>query len=128
MKDRSDDPSRHERTLLPRSYISPKYTLRRIATLTTRPRAWRHRVTWGMFFLSHRSTVWKHSDVGTPYFLAASENLSMFCINAKPPPFLSIFLIQPGISLFIRLKQRYISLENIGVCHVTVIDISDTSG
>ena len=28
MKDRSDDPSHHERTLLPRSYISEKYILR----------------------------------------------------------------------------------------------------
>jgi len=34
--------------------------------LTSLPRAYRQRVTWGMLRLSKRSAVWKISSCGTP--------------------------------------------------------------
>ena len=71
MKDRSDDPSRHEQTLLPRSYIS-LLTPWRIDPMTHRAMSKRsyHRAT------SHSSTTRNQSDDPSHHRIKTSVNLA----------------------------------------------------
>lgn len=70
-----------------------------------------HWVTAGIFLLSYRSTVWKTSTSGTPYFLQAVWKWLMFSISLNWPPVVLIFGTEPGINFCINLHRATPSLR-----------------